>query len=613
MNIRLPASRRSLLPRPSRALPGAFALLAFACTGSVMGPGGGAGPGGSGGRGGSQGPDPVNPAAPTYQCDESAVPDSVGLRRLTSTQYLNAMRDLVRWALPGDPAGAMAVLSALGPTFERFPEDARFRNNQIPTNRQMNQPIQQAHVEEGYAIAVAIGRELTTGARLASVVGSCVNAFNAQCVNDFIVRFGERALRRPLSGDDVAFYRTNFYRAESNDPAAWADLIAGLLAAPEVFYLVESGEDAVPGKRDVYRLNAYEQASRLSFYFTHTLPDDELWQAAKSGALLGDAEYARQVDRLMAKGEARRSTKEFFEDYLRVEDFDRIDRNRENATFRLFAGDNLPSSMLQQALAEDAVGMAQWLTWDKPNGSVGDLLSSEQSFARSPELAAIYGVPAWDGQGDPPVFPAEQERHGIFTRAGFVATGMVTTRPIIKGVHLRESWLCDHIPPPPPGASNTPVDTTSRTAREAVELITEQEGTTCRGCHQLYTNPIGFATEVYDGIGRFRTEEQVFDGETPTGTRPLNTVARPHIDLDDDTEVSGPAGLMRLVRESGKIEYCMAQHLFRYSFARLEDKTRDGCALESLRRAARRQGGSLRDVFREVAMMPEFRTRLITQ
>lgn len=607
-----------------------FAVTA-GCTGSIgFQDSAGGDPGGSGGNPGQGGDDvvvipgpggdsgggtPFTFTRPRFECNQSASPASIGLRRLTSDQYRNTLRDLISFALRGDANATMQVWSGISQAVARFPVDERHMQNALPTYRQMNQALQQPHVEESYNIAVAIGAALTTSARLGTVVGACATDGNTandnQCITDFITRFGERALRRPLTGDEVTFYRGFYGTNSASDPAAWADVIAGLLTAPQFLYFVEHGEDAVPGRDATYRLSAFELASRLSYHFLQSMPDEELWQAARSGELLDAGSYERQVDRLMSKAEARRSTREFFEDYLRLADTEVVDKNRDNAQFRTFAGNNLPTSMLRQAMIEDAVDMAQWHTWDMANGNVNALLTSERSFARSPELASIYGVPAWNGNDEPPLFPSEQHRAGIFTRAAFTATGMVTTRPIIKGAHLRESWMCDHIPPPPPGAANEPVDTNNRTTRQAVELITEQEGTTCRGCHQLYTNPIGFATEHFDGLGRFRNEEQLFDNGMPAGTAPVNASAQPQIHVDDPRTVNHAGELMALVAESGKVEACLARHYFRFTYARMEDDASDGCALEGLRQEAIGSGKTLRGMFRAVALQPEFRQRKI--
>lgn len=589
-------------------------LLIAACTGSGTGSNGSGGSGNrrGGGTGGSGEPAP----GPSYTCDENEISDSVGLRKLTTAQYTNAVADIIRFALKGDGAAAMSVLTAINASFDLYPEDSRHTNGAVPTNRQMNQAVQAGHVEESFGIAGAIGKELSTK-HLQKIAGACATdsdtANDDKCITDFINGFGSRAIRRPLDADDVKHHRT-FYGTDSKmDPLAWADLIAGFLTAPQFLYMVEHGADEVVGIKDVYELSAYELASRLSFHFLHSIPDDELWQAAVSDDLLTNDGYSRQVDRLMALADAQRSTKEFFEDTLRVQDFDDVAKNKNDAQFKIFAADHQPSDMLKASIVDDTVGMAQYYTW-AAEGSMADLLTSERSFARSKELADIYGTPVWDGKGEPPAFPAEQERVGIFTRAGFVATGLVTTRPIIKGAHLRQSWLCEEIPPPKPGDANTPQDTVNRSTREAVELITEQDGTTCKSCHLAYTNHIGFATESFDGLGRYRTEEMVFDAnKKPNGSIPVNTTSTPQIIADDMTEVSGPAELMKLVRDSGKVEACFAKHYFRYTFARFEDETRDGCALEQLRSAVASKGAKLHDLFKEATLMPEFKTRLIEQ
>jgi Protein of unknown function (DUF1592)/Protein of unknown function (DUF1588)/Protein of unknown function (DUF1595)/Protein of unknown function (DUF1585) len=587
-------------------------LLFAACTGSSTGS---SGSGGSGNRrGGGTGGSGEVPPGPIFTCDENEISDSIGLRKLTTAQYTNAVTDVLRFALKGDSAAAMGVMTAISASFDLYPEDSRYLNGAVPTNRQMNQAVQSGHVEESFGIAMAIGKELSTK-HLQKIAGACATdsdtANDDKCITDFINGFGARALRRPLDADDVKHHRT-FYGADSKmDPLAWADLIGGFLTAPQFLYMVEHGVDEVAGIKNVFELSAYELASRLSFHFLHSMPDEELWQAAVSDDLLKEDGYSRQVDRLMALAEAQRSTKEFFEDVLRVQDFDDVAKNKGDAQFKLFAADHQPSDMLKTSIVEDTVGMAQYYTWEGA-GSMTDLLSSERSFARSKELADIYGTPVWDGKGEPPAFPAEQERVGIFTRAGFLATGLVTTRPIIKGAHLRQSWLCDEIPPPDPGAANTPQDTVNRSTREAVELITEQDGTTCKSCHLAFTNHIGFATESFDGLGRYRTEEMVFGADKkPSGMVLVNTKATPQIIADDMTEVSGPAELMKLVRDSGKVEACFAKHYFRYTFARLEDETRDGCALEQLRVSVASKGAKLQGMFKEATFMPEFKTRLI--
>lgn len=555
---------------------------------------------------------------PSFACDKNAVPDSVGLRKLTATQYKNTLRDLMAKTL-GDETEAMKVWSAVTAAVAKFPAEERERSSQDlhGSYRQLDQDLQQSHVDVTYDVATQIGTQLSQTARLGKLAGTCATDTNAgndaACITDFVKKFGERALRRPLENSEVDFYK-GFYGASTGiDAAGFADIIAGFLTAPQFLYMVEHGDKAVPNKADLYQLGPYELASRLSYHFLQSMPDDALWEAAKSGALSDSVEYEKQVDRLMGDARARKSSQEFFTDYLKVEDLPPMDALNERKDFKALAGDIPVTNMLRTNMINDAVDMFQYYTWEKPAG-VKELLTSELSFAKTADLAKVYGVSAWSGQGNPPSLPSG-ERPGFLTRAAFLATGLVNTRPIMKGVYIRNSVLCDTIPPPPPGAGNTPVDTTNRTTREAVELITQQDGTSCKGCHESLINGLGFATENFDALGRHRSQELQFDSTGKELRRlDINTKAMPRVFGDDEREVSGARELMDRIVESGKAQACFARNYFRYTFARWEDteNDKDNCALERLR-VSLNDSGSLKDMFRTVAVAPEFKQRKIAQ
>ncbi|MDX2021568.1 MAG: DUF1592 domain-containing protein [Deltaproteobacteria bacterium] len=605
------------------------ATLMGGCVGSA-GPssnsdngGEGGGDGGSTGEGGKP-PDVVDDTGkvigtpPSFSCDKDAVPDAVGLRKLTATQYKNTVRDLMAKAL-GDDAEAMKVWSAVSTAVAKFPAEERERNSQDlhGSYRQLDQDLQQSHVDVTYDVATQIGAQLSQSARLAKLAGACAtdaNAANdATCITDFVKKFGERALRRPLESGEVDFYKGFYGTSTGIDPAGFADIIAGFLTAPQFLYMVEHGDKAVANKANLYQLSPFELASRLSYHFLQSMPDDELWESAKSGALSDSVEYEKQVDRLMGDARTRKSSQEFFTDYLKVEDLPAMDALNERKDFKALAGDLAVTNMLKTNMINDAVDMFQYYTWEKPAG-VKELLTSELSFAKTADMAKIYGVSAWNGQGNPPSLPAG-ERPGFLTRAAFLATGLVNTRPVMKGVYIRNSVLCDTIPPPPPGAGNTPVDTTNRTTRQAVELITQQDGTTCKGCHESLINGLGFATEDFDALGRHRSQEVQFDSTGKELRRlDINTKAIPRVFDSDEREVSGARELMDRIVESGKAQACLARNYFRYTFARWEDTKNDtdNCALERLRTSLN-GNGSLKDMFRTVALAPEFKQRKIAQ
>src|SRR6185436_11071406 len=215
---------------------------------------------------------------------------------------------------------------------------------------------------------------------------------------------------------------------------------------------------------------------------------------------------------------------------------------------------------------------------------ISSLLTTDRSFARDSRLAKLYGASVWDGAAAPPALPAGQ-RTGLLTRALFLATGSANTRPIMKGVFIRKNILCDKIPPPPAGANAKPPELgPNMTTRESVEAITEMPGTICVSCHGVAINPLGFATEDFDSLARFRTTQRLFDAAgAEMGTKPVNTMSVPQVVYGDQTAVSTPAELMSLMAGSGKVEACLARNFFRYTYGRWEDTTIDGCALEDAR------------------------------
>jgi hypothetical protein len=590
-------------------------------TGNSGGPGvGGAGAGGAGagtGTGSSGGPGAGGATTPTYDatfaCNANTAPPVATLRRLTMSQFRNTVSDLAAWALASASGGA-TVMTEIASSLSELPDDKR---EAVPQDlhgsyRRLDQSLQQTHVDSTYDVAVALGAALTTTARLGTVVGTCATdtstTNDATCLDTFIKKFGARALRHPLSTDEVSFYTMAYGSSTTASAAAYADLIGLFVTAPEFMYFVEHGDTAVSGQTGVYDVSPYELASRLSYQLWQTAPDDALLAAAADGSLRDAATYNAQVTRMLADARARPALDEFFADWMKVEDLPAMDAKNADPTFKTFAGADLPDSKLRQAMIDDVVGMLDYFTWTTPSG-LQALLTSDLSFARDARLAKLYGASAWSGGGAPPMLPAGQ-RPGLLTRALFLSTGSANTRPIMKGVFVRTNILCDSIPPPPPGANAKPPELgPNMTTRESVEALTEMPGTVCASCHAPVINPLGFATEGFDSLGRFRTAQRLFDANgVETGSKPVDTMTVPQVISGAPTAISTPAELMSLMLSSGKLEACLSRNFFRYTYGRWEDPATDGCALEDARKALA-GGGTIADLAAAVVKTAEFKRR----
>ena len=554
----------------------------------------------------------ANGGSPTFGCDPAARPPAATLRRLTMSQYRNTLADFVAFA-SGSATESAAALAELSGPLDRLPVDRREPTSEDlhGSYRRLDQSLQQLHVDSYYDLGVATAAALTTPARLGSVVGACATdkdaSNDASCLTEMIARLGARALRRPLDSDELAFYQSVYGADKAANAAAYADVIGVLLNAPQMLYFVEHGASEVSGKTGIFELSSYELASRLAYQLWQTAPDAELLTHAADGSLLEAQTYRAQVQRLLEDPRAETALDEFFADFAKVEELPALDAKNADPVFKAFAGTQLPGAKLRQDMIDDVLGLFGYYTWQQPAG-LAALFQSDLSFARSSELANLYGVPAWDGNATPPAFPAGQ-RPGLLTRALFLSTGSPNTRPIMKGVFIRRNILCDGIPPPPPGANAKPPELEpGMTTRETVEELTEMQGTVCAGCHATLINALGFATESFDSLGRFRSEQRFFDASgTPAGSKPVATSGVPHV-TDAETSVSGPSELMQQIVSSGKVEACLSRNFFRYTFARWEDTAVDGCALEGMRKSLE-NGGTLVDLVMAASLDGSFRQR----
>ena len=546
-----------------------------------------------------------------FLCDENARAEPDELKRLTMTQYKNTVRDLTRWVLD-DPLEAEEVIGMAG--LDALPIDRREPTPQDPSGsyRRLDQAVDQSHVDETFRVARALGSALSSPERLAAVVGPCATDADLEnderCLSSFVLDFGARVLRRPLDASDESFYRAVYGSDPSVDATAYADLITVMLSAPEFIYFVEHGEVEAADEPGTYELSAYELASRLSYHFWQTLPDDELWRAANDGSLLEPDVLARQVQRLISDDRARDTMAELFGDFLKLEELPALEAQVEDPVFKAFAGSDLPGPELRQQVIDEALDMLAYYTWTAPGG-IEELFKSERSFAKGKDLARLYGVEPWDGSSPPPELPAG-ERGGLLSRAWFLVSGSVTTRPILRGVFMRRQLLCDELAAAPANVTAVfPAQKLDQTTRQAVEELTEQPGTTCAACHEAFINALGFTFEGFDALGRVRHEQRLFsDDGTEIGALPVDTSSVPRVTEGDETVANGPADVIEMMLKSGKLEACLARHYFRFAFGRYEEPSLDGCALERLRgRLA--ESGRIRDMLEEVALVPEFRTR----
>lgn len=513
------------------------------------------------------------------------------LQRLSVEEYRQSVRAVV---------GAEALAAIGSDPFLTIPPDSAQEEGEFSRG---DQRLSSGHVDGFFAVADSLAAAIAGDTTLrASVAGECARGTpDEACLRAFAERMVERAYRRPAELAEVDSLLASA-RDVGGGAAGVHAIVFVTLMAPEFLYRFEN---AGAEEGDAVRLTAHELATRLSYHFWGAPPDAELLAAAAAGTLDDDAGYRAQVDRLADDPRAAASLDAFFTEWMH------LSRGSFTAGPRLeLARGALDVSGLGAEMEQEVLDLLRYQI--ETGGTWDDVLTTRASFARSDRLAALYGVAPWDGSSEPPLLP-EAERSGLLTRAGMLRTGDGSTNPFRRGIFVRRAILCDSVAPPPadlPSDALTPPPPTRDTStRES--FVAKVVDEPCASCHRQFA-PLGYALEDFDGLGRFRSVEQVIgDDGTALGSAPVDALADAQVEYGDDAPLRGGVELSARIADTPKADGCFATHYLRFTYRRHETRA-DSCAIGEMA-ASLGEGASLAEVMRAVALDPTFRRRLLEE
>ncbi len=560
---------------PGRWLGAGLALLGAACTGSIDGAAPGRTPGGepqrtgNAGGGGAVG-GPSMPAAPAPAgVNAGAAP----LRRLNALQYRNTVQDLLGL---GDlvTEGSLPADDAIG--------DERFVSN-------IHRPVQGSDLDRYAGLAEAIARKAT--ADLPALLACDPSGANeGPCLTDFIGRFGKRAFRRPLAPAELERARALVAagRAEGGDLASGLRLLlTGMLQSASFLYLVEPTAGAEVGK--VVALDGWALASRLSYFFLNSMPDGDLFSAAEAGQLARPEEVASQASRLMGTPRFRDTLATFHQQWLETTELKAVEKDPE-----LFPAWN---EALRAAMLEEPRRFVDYVMTEG-DGKLATLLSASYSVLSGP-LHELYGLPrpagAASGWQKTDLDPGQ--RSGLLTQAGILSALAKEDRTsfIRRGKLIRAGFLCTPVPDPPPGVDSSETEVPA-SADARTRAAVHRDKPECASCHALF-DPLGFAFENYDAIGRYRTLEngKPIDAKTEIiATETLNGPVRDAIDM-----VEKLAG-------AEEVQRCVATQWLRFALGR-EDSPDDVRSLTTALEGFQAGGGKVSELLLGLARSDSFR------
>ena len=465
--------------------------------------------------------------APTEPMDNASLPRT---RLLTGEQYANTIaqvfgEDISESILPPMPPMARTDgLLASGAAF------AGVTSDQISQIQLSAASVAEQVVDEDH-------RDFLIPCRPESI-----SAGDSACARQFLGETARLLYRRPLDEArltelvDIASYATeqteDFY-----DGLALA--IEAILLSPEVIFIVDQTEPD-PNRPGEQRLDDYSLAARLSFFLWNAPPDANLLLAAENGELSNPEGLARTVDRLIASSRLEAGMRAFFDDMLGFDDFNSL--AKDPMVYPMVTGATLADAreqtlrtIIDHVLTEEA--------------DYRDLFTTRKTFM-SMSLAPVYGTPSRDGWV-PYEFDESSPRIGLLTHVSFLAANShaVRSSPTLRGKAMRELFLCQHVPEPPPDVdfSGLAEDENALTAR--ARLTVHNENPSCAGCH-LITDPMGLSLENFDGAGLFRETE---DGAELDITGELDGI------FYDDI-----SGLASAMRDHPKLSYCLVNRLYAY-------------------------------------------------
>jgi hypothetical protein len=480
-------------------------------------------------------------------------------RRLTRTEYLHAIRDLL-----GVPTESLPDLPSDGSGGAGFDTagDALFTSA--------------IHVEQYLSLASAVidplvgevepqgddaqAQQVRAARQRLGVPVPGDQVADEAAARTVIAEFARRAWRRTIAAEEIerllGLYASARQRGASV-PVALGEPLKAILVSPHFLFVVES-ESADGG---IQKLSPHQLATRLALFLWSSIPDDELLRAADQGQLETDEQVIAQVRRMLADPKARALGENFGIQWLGLSNF--LSSVQPDAEVYPEFDPLLAADMHREATES----VYRVFCEDR---SVFDLLAAESVYVNG-RLARHYGI---ELAADAPwqrVAVVDGRRGGLLTLAAVLTSTSYPRRtsPVLRGRWVLEELLGDPVPPPPPTAPALDESDSSQAATLRQRLEIHRQDPQCAACHNRM-DPLGFGLENYDGLGRWREHDQgsVIDasGVLPSGQT-----------------FQGPGELKQvLLQRAGEFEEHLVKKLLSFALGRELNKF-DQCVIDDCR------------------------------
>jgi hypothetical protein len=376
------------------------------------------------------------------------------------------------------------------------------------------------------------------------------------CAKKILTALATRAYRRPANDNDLEillrFYQSGRNEGDFEDGIQRA--LQMILSHPEFIFRTEEVPAGVkPGQP--YRVSQLQLASRLSFFLWSSVPDDELLKLAGQGRLLNSTVLEQQVRRMLADPRSHELVSNFAGQWLQLRNLDAaapIDQIFPDFDDNLRRAFRTETEMFFESIMRE-------------DRNVSDFLDADYTFVNE-RLAKHYGIPNVYGSQFRRVHlgPEFDVRRGLLGQGSILTVTSVADRtsPVLRGKWVLLNILGVIPPDPPP---NVPAlkqsdqkangETVAVTVSMRKRMEEHRVNPACASCHKMM-DPIGFAMESFDAVGKYRVSEF---GEK------LDLSGN----LVDGSKFVGPSGLRKeLMRYAPQFEQTLTERLLTYALGR---------------------------------------------
>jgi len=338
------------------------------------------------------------------------------------------------------------------------------------------------------------------------------NTGGAPCIDKILGTLARRAYRRPVSKAEVASLAKFVGTAKAEGQTTEQGLqlaIQAMLMSPNFLFRIE--KDPGPDVSKAHPITDLELASRLSYFLWSSMPDEELLALAETNKLRGPGVLDAQVKRMLADPRSAAISDNFAGQWLELRNLDVVKPDPQK--FPEFNTD------LRDAMKKETSLFFDYIL--RENRPLADFLNARYTFLNE-RLAKFYGIADVTGPEFRRVDLATDQRGGILSQASVLTVSSYPSRTsvVIRGKYILNNILNSPPPPPPPDVPALDETAVGATASLRQQMEKHRADAICASCHNKM-DPLGFALENYDGIGKWRTMDGKFpvdsSGSLPNG------------------------------------------------------------------------------------------------